>query len=125
MILGSVSTPRARCEHNCFLCSLPIAVGEVHKTWSWKSDGSVSRLRVHVACDDYAQDRIDDWTNGDGCEQNAVETDIHEALLRWAPGGWGKVAGIDEAEAQRILATWPALGLLVERVTAEIRQETG
>src|SRR5688572_5363995 len=94
-VLGSSALIRATKQHNCFLCSLPILAGTKYLGWTWLGDGTPARMRVHPACHAYAHDRIDGWTNGDGAVEDAVETDLRENLIRWAPDGWGMV-GVDE-----------------------------
>ena len=109
---------RARKQHHCFLCSTPIEPGTVHLTWTWIEDGP-HRLRVHVACNAYAQDCIPAWTDGDGCDPGAVDEHLYERLAVYTPREG--VTAIDEKERADILSTWPALAPQVERACGRVR----
>lgn len=61
---------RARKTHRCYLCPLPIEAGTTYRTWAWISDG-IWTVRVHPACEAYAETRIGAWADG-GVEENAV-----------------------------------------------------
>lgn len=111
---------KPRKEHNCFLCTVPIAKGEAHDRWSWISDGSISRLRVHDDCKSYAHDCIDGWTNGDGVDDNAVEADLWERITH-RDAQWKY--HVDEVEVTKIITTWPGLASVIEKVRAEVRRE--
>lgn len=113
---------KARKAHNCFLCSAPIPVGTMHDTWTCIGDGVPRRLRVHDGCKSYAHDCIDGWTNGDGVEDNAVETDVWETIVDRTEE-WVYV--VNEDCVVEILATWPGLAGVVEAVRAGVRRENG
>lgn len=113
---------KARKRHNCFLCTVPILVGTEHDTWTCIGDGRPNRLRVHDDCKSYAHDLIDGWTNGDGVEDNAVETDIWDSIVEQTDE-W--VYLVNEAKAADILATWPGLAGVVEAVRVGVRRENG
>ncbi len=117
--MSDTTTPKrvkARKDHNCFLCSVPIERGTTHDRWTWFGNGRPSEMRAHDACRDYAHDRIEGWTNGDGVEQCAVESDLWYALVtqdeefRHA---------IDETAAAKVLIDFPGLAPQVARVRAE------
>ena len=110
----------ARKQHKCFLCTVPILVGTEHGTWTCFSEGVPRRLRVHDDCKSYAHDCIDGWTNGDGVEDNAVETDIWETIVGQTEE-WVYV--VNERCVVEILATWPGLSGVVEAVRADVRRE--
>ena len=111
---------RARTGHVCFLCPREIAPGTVHKRWAWVEDGRIVTMRVHVGCDQYAQSEIGGWTNGDGCEEDAVYDSVHERLLAWADA---TVVGVDLVEKAEILKFWPELAGLVDLVVEHIEDE--
>lgn len=112
-VLGPVRTVKARIQHNCFLCPLPIAPRSRYLTWAWKGGTSVTTMRVHPSCESYAQSHIDGWTNGDGVEENSVETDIGERVA-WR-------GTYNASEADDIVKMWPDLAPLVERASADVR----
>lgn len=113
MVIIGQNRVKARKSHGCFLCSFPIDKGEAHDVWSCVDPRiSIVRIRVHDACKEYAHDCIDEWTNGDGVEDNAVETDLRNELTSYSPND-----PMDEREASRILALYPGL----ERIVAKIR----
>ena len=119
-VIGQERVLKPRKEHWCFLCTVPIPKGEAHDRWCWVYDGSISRLRAHDDCKSYAHDCIDGWANGDGVEDNAVETDLWERVTH-RDQEWRY--HINEAEVASILATWPGLAPLIEKVRAEVRRE--
>lgn len=115
MVIIGQHRVKARKQHGCFLCSFPIDKGEVHDIWSCVDPGiSIVRIRAHDACKEYAHDCINAWTNGDGVDDNAVETDLCDKLT---PYNHGDPIAMDEREASRILALYPGL----ERIVAKIR----
>lgn len=120
-VIGHERVLKPRKEHHCYLCSLPIQKGEAHDRWCCVDSGSISRLRVHDACKDYAHDCIEDWTNGDGVEPGAVETDLWERLTWRASGTW--LYGVNEKEVTDVLTTWPGLAALVEKIRADVKRE--
>jgi hypothetical protein len=102
---------KARKEHACFLCPLPIEAGTVYRRWAWFHDGSARTMRVHPACYDYAGEHLAEWS-GDGVEECAVFTHLDEQITECRPA--------DRAERiAEIRAQWPALSALVDRVVAE------
>ena len=112
----SGSRVKARKPHGCFLCPIDIEVGEVHDRWGWAEDGRVTTMRAHDACKSYAHDCVDGWTNGDGVSENAVYDHIAEEIGCVDAGGRH---GSDKARADAILATWPGLSRVIDRIVSE------
>ena len=66
----SDTQPKARKEHVCELCALPIAVGQKHVARRGVSDGVVMTFRMHEDCERMTRDwHLDDWE----CGFDAVE----------------------------------------------------
>lgn len=55
------ATVKARKEHRCFLCELPIAKGDTYIRRSGVGDGELTRFAMHVAC----ERETDQWTEDD------------------------------------------------------------
>lgn len=123
-VIGPTLTVKARKAHNCFLCPCVIAPGSLYLRWAWEDAGSVSTLRAHPDCHSYAHDNIENYTNGDGVEDDAVAADLRETLSVYRQvDGWPDLAGHDTEKAAEIVATWPGLAGLVERIVREIWAE--
>jgi hypothetical protein len=78
------------------------------------------RIRTHDACKSYAHDCIDEWTNGDGVEEGAVETDLTDKLTPFNADG---EIVMDETEAAKILASYPGLARIVAKIRADMEQK--
>jgi len=51
-MIGSVTTPRARKEHECWWCGEKIRVGEQYSRWLWKESEDVEAIKVHPECNE-------------------------------------------------------------------------
>jgi hypothetical protein len=73
-------TVKARKQHRCFLCPMPIQKGEHYLRWAYKSEGDCAPVttRAHPACNAYADREINDYTNGNGVAPFAVSEDLRE-----------------------------------------------
>ena len=111
---------KARKLHNCFLCCVVIPVGEVHDTWRWVDDGCISQMRVHDACKSYAHDKIEDWANGDGVDENAVAEQLWEEIV---VRGEDWKYSVDEKEIAETLATWPNLAFQIDYLRKRVAEE--
>lgn len=121
-VIGQHRVLKSRKVHQCFLCSVSIEKGEAHDSWACVDPGvSISKLRVHDACASYAHDCIEDWTSGDGVEDNAVETDLWERVVWREEGTW--TYHVNEKEVGEILRIWPGLAAVMEKVRACVRRE--
>lgn len=49
MMLGDVTTPKARKDHSCFWCGEIIFQHETYARWTWKND-VVETIKVHTEC---------------------------------------------------------------------------
>ena len=112
---------KARKQHWCYLCTLPIERGTVYARWACFGDGTAITIRTHPACKNYAERHIDEWGD-EGVDWYAAEADIRERLQAWKPAG--VLVGLDAAEAAKIVADFPALARLVELVSREIRADS-
>lgn len=95
--------PRARIEHRCNLCELPIPVGERYRRYAVADDGGAATLKEHMVCFDFMTDY---------CRGGAEWAYMPEALRDV----------VKEQGAEAVLQRWPALQLQVESVTREIRE---
>jgi hypothetical protein len=84
--------------------------------WAWVNDGEIGRIRVHVACNEYAHDRLAAHTD-EGVDDNAVENDIRD---RVETGN----STFDAVEAQEIIESYPGLSALVSRIQSEIEEQS-
>jgi hypothetical protein len=62
------SRPTARKEHRCYLCELPIAIGEKHVQRVGVSFGQFDHFRMHEQCEAATQSWDQhDWECSSGC----------------------------------------------------------
>jgi len=60
------TTPKARKEHRCELCGLPISVGQEHVARRGVFEGEAVTQRMHTDCEAVTHGwREDDWENRD------------------------------------------------------------
>ena len=58
----SNSTPKARKQHQCYLCAKPIEVGSTYVRSSGTYDGNFWTIAMHVACEAQTKDWDEtDW----------------------------------------------------------------
>ena len=70
------TTPKARKEHRCYLCELPIRKGTIHVARSGVGDNGIEKFRMHAECEKITKPWIEqDWENHDAW-------DFREALKK-------------------------------------------
>ena len=117
--IGQTRVKRPRKAHNCFLCPVPIEVGEAHDRWAWVDENGLAPMRAHDACQRYAEIALDGWDNGDGLESDAVWDSVWDAVTI---SDYDVEYTMDEESAAEFLAKWPGLARLVERVRKQLEE---
>lgn len=102
--------PKARKEHECWLCTVPIQKGTHYARWGWHGDGSVQTMRAHIVCDKYAKDNLEEYTD-EGVGYDAVEEHVRDTTA--CDNGI-----FFDDEAEKITAKYPDIAPLVAKIRA-------
>lgn len=123
MDCSSPTYPVARKPHQCFLCYLPIDVGERYSRSACFNDGTAYTIEEHIECQRYATAEVPPDEAYGGWVSGCVAEHLEDAIVEreWDPRGYyGQGATLLTEPMGEILAKYPGLQRQVDALRVDV-----